>query len=124
MNDGTDFKEKLFISFIILSNFIGSNDTDWIVVLDGMSFFSKETFFCVLIFFKSDVAMIGVGFFFGIFPITLCWEEFNIKNFSKVGEILCDFFFAVIIRDFIDINLVIGEAFFKRDCFSCYFDVS
>lgn len=123
MDDGTDFEEEFFISFIILSNFVGSNDTDWIIVFDCMSFFGKEAFFCIFILFESDVTMIGVGLFFGIFPVSFSREKFNVENFSKVGEIFGDFFFTVIIGNFVDIDLMIGEAFFERYCLTCYFDV-
>lgn len=123
MDDWTDFEEEFLISFIILSNFVGSDDTDWVIVFDGMSFFGKEAFFCVLILFEPDVAMVGVGLFFGIFPVSFSREEFNIENFSKVGEIFSDFFFAVIIGNFVDIDLMIGEAFLEWDCLTCHFDV-
>lgn len=118
MDNWTDFKEKFLISLIILSNFIGSNNTDGVIVFNGMSFFSKKTFFCVLILFKSDVTMVSVRFFFGVFPVSFSWEKFNVENFTKVGEIFSNFFFGVIIRNFVDINLMIGEAFFKWDCFA------
>lgn len=124
MNDWTYFKEQFFISFIILSNFISSNNTNWIIIFDSMSFLSEKTFFCFLIFLKPNITMVSVGFFFWIFPISLSWEELNVKNFSKAREILGDFFFTVIVRNLVDINLVIGEAFFKRDCLTCNFNFS
>lgn len=124
LDNRTDFKEKFLISLIILSDFIGSDNTDGIVVFNGMSFFSKKTFFCVLILFESNVTMVGVGFFLGVFPVSFSWEKFNVENFTKIGEIFGDFFFGVIIRDLVDINLMIGETFFKWDCFACNFDVS
>ena len=64
LDAGSDLEEKFFIGFVILSDFVGSDDSDGVVVLDGMSFFRKETFFSILIVGESDVTMVDVGFNF------------------------------------------------------------
>lgn len=123
MDDWTDFKEEFFVGLVILTDFIGSNDSNRIIIFDGVSFFTEKTFFGILIVFESDVAMIGVGFLFWVFPVALGREKLDINDFTKSWEIFCDFLFAIIIRDFVDVDLMIGEAFFQRDCFTCHFDV-
>lgn len=64
LDAGSDLEEKFFIGFVILSDFVGSDDSDWVVVLDGMSFFRKETFFSILVVGESDVTMVDVRFNF------------------------------------------------------------
>jgi hypothetical protein len=88
LDAGSYFQEKFLVSFVILTNLVSSNDSDRVVVSDGVSLFRKETFFSIFIIAESDVTMIDVGFLFWIFPSSFSWEKLNVNNFPKITEIL------------------------------------
>lgn len=124
MDDGADFEEEFFIGFIILSDFVSPHDSDGVTVPDCMSLFTEETLFSIVIVLKSDIAVVDVRFLLGIFPVSFSWEQFDIEYFTESAKILNDFLFAVIIRQLVDVDLVIGEAFLEGDCFACDFELT
>lgn len=97
MDAGGNFQKKFLVGFIILANLVGSNDSDGVIVLDGMTVLRKETFFSIFVVIESDVTMINVGFLFRVFPGAFGWEKFNVNNLAEIAEILLDFLFAAII---------------------------
>ena len=97
LDTGTYFQEKFLVSFVILSNLVGSNNSDRVVVYDGMSLLRKETFFSIFVICESDVAVINGGFLFEIFPSSFGWKKLNVNNFAKITEIFWNLLFAVII---------------------------
>ena len=68
--------------------------------------------------------MVDVGFLFRVFPGAFSWEELNIKNLAETAEILFDFRFAAIIRQLVDINLVVGETSLEWHCFIADLDIT
>lgn len=106
-----------------MSDLVSSHDSDGVVVLDGMSFFREETFFCVLIILKSNITMVDVWFLFWIVPSAFSWEQFDINNLSEIAEILGDFLFGAIIGELVDVDLVIGATFLNWYSLTCYIDV-
>ncbi len=94
----TDLQEEFLVSFIVLPNFVGSHNSDGVVILDGMSFLWEEAFFCITLILKSNITMVDVGFLFWIVPSSFSWEQFYIKDLPEIAEILSDFLFSAIIR--------------------------
>jgi hypothetical protein len=68
--------------------------------------------------------MVDVGFLFRVFPGGFSWEELNIKNLTEIAEILFYFRFTAIIRQLVDVNLVVGETSFERYCISADLDIT
>lgn len=111
-------EEEFFISFVILSNLVGTNNSDSFFCFKSMILIPKETFFCIVIISKPNVTMIAAKFLLWILVCSFSFKKLNFYNFSKLSKIAFNVLFCQTIWQFVDVDLMVRETVFDEDVFS------